>query len=132
MFRKYLILLFIASIGLTAFAQKVKLSGQVFDSDSTDYIPFSAVILTQNETRSFATAADIDGKFEFDSVPPGKYGLMVRHVGYEPLSDSLFICAKDSTRIKNIFLKTLIDQMEEIHLLPYFKKPVIKKKKTLP
>ena len=130
MLRQFLFILVLISLGHHCLAQKVKFSGQVFDSDSADYLPFSAVVLTQNERQTCATAANVDGKFEFDSIPPGKYGLMIRAVGYNTLSDSLFISRKDSIKIKNFFLETQVEQVEELHLLPYFNKPVKKKKKT--
>ena len=132
MLRQFIIILISFSLGLSGFAQKIKFSGQVFDSDSKDYIPFSAVALSQNERQSFATAANIDGKFEFDSVPPGKYRLMVRVVGYEPYSDSLFVCAKDTSLVRDFFLNTKVYQHEELFFLPYFIKPIKKKKKTIP
>ena len=113
-------------------AQKVNISGSVFCIDSTETIPFTAIVLSKEDIYTNTAVADIDGKYRMDSFSAGSYEIKVKVVGYKPLTDSLIINPADTLQTRNFYLQPKENNKGELHFLPYFKKPVIKKKKTGP
>lgn len=100
------------------------------DEFNNEPIPFAAIVLTQGSTHKHATACDIEGKYKFQNIKPGKYQILARVVGYQQATDSLTITKMDTVLVKNIKLTTKIDRHQLIWLLPYFEPlPPVKIKK---
>ena len=68
------------------------ISGQVFDADAEGGIPrpvWEASVIALGTKRG--TTTDSLGRFRMDSIPPGRYALRTRRIGYKPRLDSVVI-----------------------------------------
>lgn len=76
---KLSILLTIFCLFNTIFAQTGKLSGKIIDRDLNEPIIGANVII---QDTYFGAAADIDGYFFINFIPPGEYNVVVTAIGY--------------------------------------------------
>ena len=105
------ILLFSA---VKAFSQGT-IEGYVFDTDSV-VLPFSTVVLYQNDSIVFGTITDFDGYFLFDSLKEVKYDLVVNYMGFN--NSALNINLQNSKR-KEIVLYLKIGTIIYCPIGPY-------------
>jgi TonB-dependent starch-binding outer membrane protein SusC len=75
----------LALIPVTAYAQYT-VEGTVLDQSTNTPLPGATVLLVDT---NYGTATDIDGYFEFESVPSGTYTLRVSYVGYVQLNRTI-------------------------------------------
>ena len=86
------LLLFVAFQNLIAHAQeKITISGQLFDSETQETLPFANVAVHDFNTDALLTGAitDIDGRFELQEIPLGKYKVYFSFIGYETVEQPL-------------------------------------------
>ncbi len=91
-------------------AQTGRISGHVVDDNSGDALPGASVFL---EGTSLGAAADIHGNYYITNVPPGKYTLIAKYLGYE--NDSTEITLGSNQRMElDIKMKFRVIQGEEV------------------
>ncbi len=73
------------------------LAGLVLDAQTGEPLPDAAVLLAYAET---GTATNNDGRFSLSRLDPGLHPVVVTHVAYEDLYDSLYVGAGQATSIK--------------------------------
>ena len=66
--------------------QKVILRGNIYDKESGEAIIYSSVSLKDTK---FQTSTDLDGFFTISNIPPGKYTLQVKYIGYKPFEETI-------------------------------------------
>ncbi len=103
---RYIILLFLSHIYLTAsFCQEninCMLRGRVIDKITFEPVIAAHVILVQESFQTGSTTND-EGYFQIKNLPVGRYGLYVRHVGYESYKiDNLYLASGKET---NLFIE---------------------------
>jgi outer membrane receptor for ferrienterochelin and colicin len=78
-----------------------KLAGRVTDSKTKEPLIGINIIL---EETVYGAATDIDGKYVILNIPPGKYGVKVRSVGYQPVVMENVPISIDLTTTRNFEL----------------------------
>ena len=77
-------LLFCFSCATLIFAQSLKISGRITDSQSKEPLEFANIVLTTADTTFVGGAtSNINGDFLVENVVPGDYRLVVSSVGYK-------------------------------------------------
>ncbi len=100
-----LLLIFsLSSVPLIA-QQSGSIHGSVTDGETRQPIPNATVFL---EGTAFKTSSDARGAFEFLSILPAHYDLVVRHVGYATKTTSLEIHSEEAVRVSITVLPTAI------------------------
>jgi hypothetical protein len=79
------------------------IEGIVYNSDSTETVPFSIVRLEFNN-QVLATKTDIQGKYKFDSLTAGLYNLRIESVSF------------DSKEIRDVLVETKNVSQVDIYL----------------
>ena len=90
---------------------QVTLSGKVTNSKG-EKIEFASVFLVNTQ---YAAISDVNGKYEISGVTPGKYGLKVTFLGYEPTIMAIEVSAVDFNM--DVVLNGSIYQLDEIEIL---------------
>ncbi len=132
MFRKLLLVVFAVVAASSAFSQSTSMKGTVVDKVTGDPIPFAAVVVLSGPvdgTQLGATAADIDGNYTIKPLPPGKWTVMCRVVGYQPLQIEGVLLKADKIEFVNLEMVTRTEQIEEVQVVAY-KVPLIDKDNT--
>ena len=132
MFRKLLLVVFAVVTATSAFAQSTTLKGTVIDKATGEPIPFAAVVVLSGPidgTQLGASAADIDGNYTIKPLPPGKWTVMCRVVGYNPLQIDGVLLKADKIEFLNLEMSTKTEQIEEVEVVAY-KVPLIDKDNT--
>lgn len=93
------------------------LSGVVRDAASGDPLPFSNIILRQNESVVGGATTDIDGRFIIRPVTPGLYDIECRYVGFNAH-------IRKNTRVNEGLLELEIDltpgvELSEVQIVSY-------------
>ncbi len=81
-------------ISLPTLAQRIE--GRVTDAATGAELPFATVFI--NNT-SFATNADSTGRFALNNLPPGRYQLIARLVGYMALNQAVVVEVGKTARV---------------------------------
>jgi outer membrane receptor protein involved in Fe transport len=89
----FLLLLLIENI----FAQNAIINGIVIDSLTNSPLPGANALLTET---SIGAASNIDGKFYISSIPPGKYTLRIRYIGYQTKNIKITLKPNQNLHIK--------------------------------
>ncbi|MBI5646127.1 MAG: TonB-dependent receptor [Ignavibacteriae bacterium] len=75
-------------------ASRIVLSGTVIDSSTGEPLVGASIFLKERGTGQFSR---VDGGFAFDDVPPGRYTLQVRYIGYLEKTQVVFV--RESMRL---------------------------------
>ncbi len=132
MFRKLLLVVFAVVAASSAFSQSTTLKGEVRDKATGEPIPFAAVVVLSGPvdgTQLNASAADIDGNYTIKPLPPGKWTVMCRVVGYNPLQIDGVLLKADRIEFLNLEMSMKTEQIAEVEILAY-KVPLIDKDNT--
>jgi hypothetical protein len=109
-FGKRFLFLFLLLASSGAFSQQL-FKGTIVDAAQDEPIPYATVFLTNT---TFGVSADEDGRFALNA-PKGNYEVIVRMLGYEPLTFSL-----NTSEIKSqgyrIMLQPVEDELDEIEV----------------
>jgi iron complex outermembrane recepter protein len=73
------------------------LLGYVFDRDSGEPVPYTSIILLENNRSS---TSHEDGFFAIANLSPGEYTLRAQRVGFEPYTGRITVLPADTTRIE--------------------------------
>jgi len=60
------------------------IKGCIIDSLSKEEIPFIIVLLTDSSNHTQAVYSDLEGKYQFGSIPLGSYSLSIKPFGTKP------------------------------------------------
>ncbi len=93
--------LFIVCLPVFCFAQNGAVKGTVKDGDAP--VPFASVGLVGT---SFGIATTIDGMYELNAIPEGKYTLQISAVGYKNYRQSITILAEETSVVHLVMEKT--------------------------
>lgn len=121
-FYAFLVLVFIASSG-SLFAQSGagELRGKVQDVKTKEGIPFAAVIVEQAGSQVAAQQSDFDGNFVIKPIPPGKYDVRVKIIGYnDRLINGVIITANKQT-YQNFDMSASVRNISEVTVSDYAK-----------
>jgi len=131
MFRKLLLVVFAVLAANGVFAQSATLKGTVIDKATGEPIPFAnVVVLTSADgTQLGGTSGDIDGNYTIKPIPPGKWTVMARVVGYNPLQINGVVLKADKVEFMNLEMTSKTEQLEEVQIVAY-KVPLIDKDNT--
>lgn len=80
-------LLLLLSMGLAAQDSTGlgEIMGKILDKETSEPIPFVAIILEQNDIQINAVTSDFDGNYEFKNIPLGEFSIKASSVGFRPL-----------------------------------------------
>ena len=92
-----------AALATAAGAQQGTLTGTVVSATSGEPLPYSIVALLPGFPQRFT---DQRGRFAFSGVAPGRYHLVVRQIGYEPI-DTAIVVGEDSAPTLRVTLRHL-------------------------
>ncbi len=124
-FYAFLILLSIAYSG-SLFAQSGagELRGKVQDAKTKEGVPFAAVIVESNGSQVAAQQSDFDGNFVIKPIPPGKYDVRVKIIGYNDRVINGVIITSNKQTYVNPDLSSSVKNISEVTVSDY-KKPLI-------
>lgn len=84
--KKFLLLLFLLTAVIQAYAQSVAITGTVQSAANNSGLPGASVLLTNAAAVTTGQVTDMEGNFRFDKVAPGKYTVEVKYLGFKPLT----------------------------------------------
>ncbi len=93
-----------------SYAQRGTITGRVTDYQTGDYLPGANIML---KGTSMGAASDREGLYKITNVPPGKYTLIAKYIGYKDYSTDVLVVPGKST-VVNIKLKVSYVQMKDI------------------
>ena len=121
-FYAFLILLSIAYSG-SLFAQSGagELRGKVQDAKTKEGIPFAVVLLESGGSQVGQTQSDFDGNYVIKPIPPGKYDVRVKIIGYnDNVTNGVIITSNKQTYL-NPSLSSSIRNISEVTVSDYAK-----------
>ncbi len=121
-FYAFLILLSIAYSG-SLFAQSGagELRGKVQDAKTKEGIPFAAVIVESNGSQVAAQQTDFDGNYVIKPIPPGKYDVRVKIIGYNDRVFNGVIITSNKQTYVNPDLVASVRNISEVTVSDYAK-----------
>ena len=121
-FYAFLILLSIAFSG-SLFAQSGagELRGKVQDAKKKEGIPFAVILVESNGSRVGQTQSDFDGNYVIKPIPPGKYDVRVKLIGYyDRVINGVIITSNKQTYV-NPDLTESVKNISEVTVTDYAK-----------
>ncbi len=88
-----------------------KIKGKVIDAETGEGLPSVNVVLVGTV---FGAATDVDGEFMIINIPPGKYDIEARMIGYKPTTIKDLSIVQDFTRTLDFKLQTEAIEGEEV------------------
>ena len=82
------------------------INGVVKDYDTGEGIPGVSIML---EDTQMGAAAKFDGHFFIEHIPPGKYTLTIKTIGYKPIIEEDLVIRTDETITMDITMKHSYD-----------------------
>lgn len=129
-FYAFLILLFIAYSGsLKAQSGAGELRGKVQDVKTKEGVPFAVVIVESGGSQVGTQQTDFDGNYVIKPIPPGKYDVRVKIIGYnDRLINGVIITSNKQTYL-NPDMTPSAKNLAEVTVSDYAK-PLIEKDNT--
>ena len=122
----YIILLILALAGQSLAGTTGKLAGYIKDRDTGEPVIGANIII---EGLHFGAAADLDGYYYINNIPPGKYKVIVSAVGYQKMAFENVSIRIDLTTNLDIELSSTIIQMGE-EVVVTSQRPLVQKDLT--
>jgi len=129
--KKYLTLLFLSLYSLQSWGQAGtgSIQGRVLDDlKPKEGIPFANVVIEKEGVQKGGTTTDIDGKYKFGALAPGKYDLKVSYVGYNTEVVKGVVITADRSQFLDIKMSSGVN-LSEINVVDY-EVPLISKDET--
>ena len=119
--KKVLFFLFLIFHTVLIFAQdKVTITGQLFDAETKETIPFANVAVHDYETNTLLTGTitNDDGRFQMVEIPLGKYHLYFSFIGYKTIEQT-FVAGGLNTvfDLGKIELAQSAENLEEVEVV---------------
>lgn len=111
----FVVILF-SSTNLFAQNQLGTIKGQLTNMSNGKIIPFAHIALFQLGSQIAKTASDVNGKYQFKNLKPGKYGLTANSVGFTPSKIKELVVSANKITIANMRLSGVI-LIEEFSVL---------------
>ena len=112
-----LIVLFIVSINLKAqeqaFTYTQTIRGIIVDQTTQTTLPGASVIIL-NTNPIIGTTTNVDGEFNFDSIPVGRHSLQVSFIGYKTINISNILLTSGKQLVLNIELEEQASYIKEV------------------
>jgi TonB-dependent receptor len=105
----FLLLATIFCLSIAVQAQSGKIYGKVVDDTTGEALPGAGIII--NGT-GLGCASDIDGNYRIINVPPGKYTIIAKYVGYEDKSIVIELGSNEQKRLSIKMKYTTIETKE--------------------
>ncbi len=129
MFRRLLLVVLAVVLANGVFAQSGTIKGRVIDKATGEPIPFATVVMLSGESQLVGTASDFEGNYTLKPIPPGKWKLQARAVGYQTMELDGVVVKVDKIDLLNLELTTRTEQIAEVQVVAY-KIPLIDKDNT--
>lgn len=92
---------------LSALGQSSSIKGTIFSQNET--LPFATIQIKENKN---GTTSDIDGKYSFNELLPGKYSIIVSFVGYVPKKKEVTLAINQNLTINfNLNASATLDEV---------------------
>src|SRR5438552_3984460 len=101
MFPRLLATAFALGVAGSAGAQTAMFAGTIYRVSAGHRLPATEVVLPDLKR---GVTSNYLGEFKLDRLPPGRHALIIRHVGFAPLLDTLVLAA--GARIDTDFVLT--------------------------
>lgn len=105
-----LILVLALSPSASAQLTRGELRGKITDAQTNETLPGGQVIL---RGTTYGAAANLDGEYLVRAIPPGKYTVQVRFVGYRTVTEEVTITAGETLE-RNFKLTATAIQIDEV------------------
>lgn len=119
--RNTIVFLLLFFTHLSFYAQdKVIVTGQLFDSETQETLPFANVSINSVADNTLVTGAitDIDGRFEIQEIPLGKYQVYFSFIGYASAQQTLVAGGLNTIfDLGKIELKPSTEALEEVEVI---------------
>lgn len=122
------ILLLFATIAAFGQAGTGGIQGKVLDESKKEGIPFANVVLFRDGVQKGGTTTDVDGRYKFSALPPGRYDIKVSYVGFNPAELKGVLVTSDKSTFVDIKMSSGIN-LKEIIIQDY-EVPLISKDET--
>jgi hypothetical protein len=93
--------------------------GTVKDAATREPLPGANVII---EETGAGTTTDMDGRFEMENVPVGRYTLQVRFIGYQPATVSEILVGSGKEVVVDIEMNERVSELDEVVVRSSFRK----------
>jgi outer membrane receptor protein involved in Fe transport len=114
-----LFLLLLSTLAVFGQAGTGTLQGKVVDElKPKEGIPFANVVIEREGVVKGGTTTDIDGKYKFGALPPGRYDLKVSYVGYNPAVVKGVLVTADRSNFVDIKMASGVN-LSEINVVDY-------------
>jgi len=100
-------------MGISAYSQNYSLRGVVEDSLSGDRLPGATLVLKDTYN---GVSTDVDGNFEFRTLPQGEIILVVSYLGYEPKEINLNM-PEDDGSFRKIKLRSMSKMLGAVNIV---------------
>jgi outer membrane receptor protein involved in Fe transport len=122
-------LLMMSTLAVFGQAGTGSLQGKVVDElKPKEGIPFANVVIEREGVVKGGTTTDIDGKYKFGALPPGRYDLKVSYVGFNPAVIRGVLVTADKSNFVDIKMTSGVD-LSVIDVVDY-EVPLISKDET--
>lgn len=91
MLKKLCLLSFLSTFSFLFAQETISVSGQLFDAETKETLPFANVAVHTFEDNALVTGAitDMDGRFKIQELPVGKYEIYFSFIGYTGTQQTL-------------------------------------------
>jgi hypothetical protein len=116
-------------IGASAQVGQGGIKGQIKDTETGDALPFVNVVVEQGGVQVAGGSTDFDGKYFIKPIPPGKYDIKVKFVGYKPVMITGIVVNSDRISFKDINMESTAIEITTFEVIEYTV-PLISKDNT--
>lgn len=120
---KLLLLLFLIDTSFQISAQTLTqtVKGKIYDVETNSTLPGASVVISGTDPQ-MGTATNAEGFFRLESVPVGRYNIIVSFIGYLPFMAREVVVGSGKEVVLNIGLKESVEKLDEVTIKAYSNK----------